>query len=193
MVAQKNIGVYILCGGLSLRMGEEKGMVAFKGKPFVEHIINAIYPISPQIQLVTSNQVYRRFGFPLVKDIYENKGPVGGIYTALKHSKFEWNIILSCDIPNIRTAVLRHYLLNLNTAADIVFLKDDKRDYPLIGLYRKTVLPTFRKALLQDELKLMQTIFATNFHAIQVKAEDQVCLSNVNTKEDLEYLTKSIC
>ena len=50
---KKNISVYILCGGKSTRMQEEKGLVFYKNQPFVQHIIQAVMPITDKIFLVT--------------------------------------------------------------------------------------------------------------------------------------------
>ena len=50
--------VFILCGGKSSRMQSEKGLVLFQGKPFIEHIIKAILPVSDQIKLITASKEY---------------------------------------------------------------------------------------------------------------------------------------
>ena len=102
-----SLSIYILCGGKSSRMGTEKGLISFKEKPFVQHIIDAVSPLSDKVYLVTENQDYERFGLPLVPDLVPDRGPVGAIYTALKHTSSSWNLILSCDVPAITTRGLQ--------------------------------------------------------------------------------------
>ncbi|WP_299098269.1 molybdenum cofactor guanylyltransferase [uncultured Winogradskyella sp.] len=190
MSTKNNISVYILCGGLSSRMQEEKGLVLYEDKPFVTHIIEAVLPISETIVLVTKNENYKQFGFPLIADIYENKGPVGGIYSALNHSDNEFNLILSCDIPNIKTAVLNTYLLNNFQDHSITYLKDDESDYPLIGMYSKQVTSLFKTAISENKLKLLDLIKTTDYNTIQIKPEDKIAVKNINTKEELTALSQ---
>jgi len=40
------ISAYILCGGKSSRMQMEKGMVCYQNSPFIQHIINAVKPLT---------------------------------------------------------------------------------------------------------------------------------------------------
>ncbi|MUU79140.1 molybdenum cofactor guanylyltransferase [Winogradskyella endarachnes] len=190
MSNKTNISVYILCGGLSSRMQEEKGLVLYKNKPFVAHIIDAVIPISESIVLVTKNDAYKQFGYPLVADIYENKGPVGGIYSALNHSENEFNLILSCDIPNIKTAVLNTYLLQNFQSHSISYLKDDESDYPLIGMYSKKLTSLFKAAILENKLKLLDLIKTTDYNTIQIKPEAKSAVKNINTKEELTALSQ---
>ena len=98
--------VFILCGGKSSRMQSEKGLMLFQGKPFIEYIIEAALPISSEIQLVTNTANYDYLPYQKIKDIELDKGPIGGIYSALVHSESELNLILSCDIPLISTELL---------------------------------------------------------------------------------------
>lgn len=190
MSLQNNISVYILCGGLSSRMQEEKGLVLFKGKTFIEYILEAVVLVSTNIFLVTKNDTYKQFGYPLLADVYENKGPVGGIYSALNHSKNTFNLILSCDIPNINTAVLQTYLLDNNNGNAITYLKDYEREYPLIGVYSKTLTPSFKEAILADRLKLLSLVKSLDYKTIQIKSKDKNAVKNINTKQELIALSQ---
>ena len=46
MKFKNNITGIILAGGKSSRMGTEKGLIIYKNKPFVEHIIEAMKSFS---------------------------------------------------------------------------------------------------------------------------------------------------
>ena len=86
MKRTKNIPVYILCGGKSSRMKSEKGLVNFRGKPFVQHIIETVEKITDEIYLVTKNEEYQKFDLPLIQDVYKGQGPLAGIHAALNHT-----------------------------------------------------------------------------------------------------------
>ncbi len=191
MNRKSNISAYILCGGKSSRMGTDKGMIRYNGKPFIKWVIEAIEPIIPSIFLVTDNEEYSKFGYPLIADIHKSKGPVGGIYSALQQSETDNNLILSCDVPNISTSILQNYLIdNLSDEKDVTFLSDNTNIYPLIAIYNKRVLPNFLKAINSDKLKLVNILKELECKNIIVDNEHTRCLININTKEELNLLKK---
>ncbi|MFB9054328.1 molybdenum cofactor guanylyltransferase [Formosa undariae] len=192
MQTQKHISIYILCGGKSSRMQTEKGLVMFNNKPFIEWILEAVKPISNQIYLITENTDYSIYNYPLLADIHKNKGPVGGIHTALTHTNTQQNLILSCDIPMISTHIINRYLINSKVInSNIAFVSDSTRDYPLIGMYSVNNLQKFEDAIQQNHLKLMSLIQASTYHRIQVASRDFEALYNINTKDELRTLIQS--
>ncbi|NNL15334.1 MAG: molybdenum cofactor guanylyltransferase [Flavobacteriaceae bacterium] len=191
MNVSTNISAYILCGGKSSRMQTEKGLVTYLNKPFIQLVIEAILPITSNIFLVTDNQYYSSFGFPLIPDVYKEKGPVGGIYSALNHSDSDYNLLLSCDIPNITSSVIDNYLINnLSSDTDVSLLSDDSDSYPLIAIYNKRVESKFLEAINLNKLKLISLLAELNCQNIKVKKEDFNALKNINTKEDLRRIVK---
>lgn len=191
MKGNTNISAYILCGGKSSRMQTEKGLVGYLDKPFIQWVIEAVKPITKNIFLVTDNQDYIEFGFPLVPDIYKDKGPIGGIYSALNHSENEYNLMLSCDIPNISTSVINKYLINnLSNEKDVSFLSDDENNFPLIAVYNKRLAPKFLEAIKLNKLKLIGLLSELKCQNIRVKSDDFESLRNINTKEELQIIEK---
>src|SRR5690606_34062673 len=136
-----NIPAYILCGGKSTRMQAEKVLVYFDNKPFVQHIIDAVKPITNSIFLVMKITAYKTLGYELIEDIHADKVPVGCIHTALQHSQSLNNLILSCDVPFITTEVLE--ILLAKHESEVTFLSDDNKNYPLIGIYQKQLEELF--------------------------------------------------
>lgn len=190
MNANPEIVAYILCGGKSSRMGQEKGLVAWKGKSFLTWILEAVAPVTEDVYLVTQNEKYQSFQLPMIADSYENKGPVSGIYSALHHSKNQWNLILSCDIPAIRSS----FLLDLIAAAKenespIVLYSDGIHDYPLIAIYHKSLESEFEKACQENRLKLCDLVDSFSPKKLRINPENQNYLANVNSLKELEKLT----
>ena len=192
MNKDKKIAAYILCGGTNKRMGTEKGLIAYNGKTFIEWIIDAVKPIINSIFLITKNEDYKQFGYPMIADIVPDKGPVGGIYTALKHSNSERNLILSSDIPSINTSVLNKFLIDKrDDATDVTLVADDNKEYPLIGIYSKHLVDDFESAVENNHLKLMDLLSNFKTECIKVNPEDYDALKNVNTKAELIDLFKN--
>ena len=191
MNSNLHISCYILCGGKSSRMKSEKGLVKYLNKPFLQWIIEAVEPVTNKIFLVTDNKEYKVFNYPLVSDVFKNKGPVGGIYSALNHTKTDYNLILSCDVPNMSSKVIEKYLINnLDDEKDVIFLSDDKSKYPLIAVYNRRIVSNLFKAIEANKLKLISFIRELKIKDIKIDKVDYKALQNINTKEELINLEK---
>ena len=53
---------------------------------------------------------FAAFG-PVVEDVYPQRGPLGGIHAALRHSISELNLMLAVDLPFVEPGFL-HYLIS---------------------------------------------------------------------------------
>ena len=186
---KNNIPAYILCGGKSSRMGQDKGLVTLQKDEFITHIISNLKPITDSIVLVTQNEGYRRFGLPVIQDIYAEKGPLGGIHAALQHTQESQILVFSCDIPLLKSYVIEE-LIRFKNSADIVFAKTEKQWHPLIGIYAKTLLPVVEEHLNQNKLKLIDFIKEHKYKAVNFK--DDAAFTNINTPEILARVEKSL-
>lgn len=184
----EKVTVSILCGGKSSRMQSEKGLVLFQGKPFIEHIIAAVLPISNEIQLVTNTSAYDYLSYEKIKDIELDKGPIGGIYSALVHSKSENNLILSCDIPLISTELLLELIEKHNADFEVSVFSEANKIHPLIGIYSKKIIPILKKAIEENDLKMMRLLEKVNHQIIEVAGKRSEQFRNVNSLAELNEL-----
>ncbi|MFV8340962.1 molybdenum cofactor guanylyltransferase [Flavobacterium sp. XS2P39] len=184
--------VSILCGGKSSRMQSEKGLVLYQNKPFIEHIIEAVLPISQNIQLVTNTSHYDYLAYRKIKDIVVDKGPLGGIYTALVHSQTEMNLILSCDIPLISTQMLEELVEKHTSHFDVSVFEDKERIHPLIGIYSKNSLPVLKKAVEASDLKMMRFILSVKHQLIPITDAKRGLFKNINSVAELNELNTNL-
>ena len=186
------LSAYILCGGKSSRMGEEKGLVDFHGKPFVQRILEAVFPTVSNAVLVTRNQAYGLFQLEMIPDLVEDKGPVGGIYTALSHASSQRVLILSCDIPKITAEVVSFLVEKARREpAKITFLSDGQSDYPLTGVYPRQCLESFKISTERNELKLRRLVESLPHQRVELDNERVSSLQNINSKTDLLAFTQT--
>lgn len=191
MKENSTIAAYILCGGKSSRMKTDKGLVLWEEKPFVQHIAETITPLTEAIVLVTDNAAYAQFGYPLIPDIYPDKGPLGGIHTALSHSKAATNLILSCDIPLILTTILSEILaVHANSEEKITIAATKESLHPLIGVYEKNLTPLIEKHIAEGKLKLLD--FVAQIPHQTVVFEDDLALENINSQKELDALNPGL-
>jgi len=184
----EKLAVFILCGGKSSRMESEKGLVLFQEKPFIEHIIQAILPVTDQIKLVTPSKEYDYLPYEKIADIIADRGPLGGIYTALTHSETEFNLILSCDIPLISSELLKELIAKHTKEAGITIFATESRIHPLIGIYSKEILPIVKEAIEANELKMMDLLAKTPHQIIKIEESENFPLTNINSTDELNDL-----
>lgn len=180
----KDIQTIILAGGESKRMGSDKGLVEFDGKPFVLRVIEAARRISNRIMIISSNPEYKRFGLPVFEDIIPDKGPVGGIFTGLSNSKYETNVVLSCDLPFVE-APLVSVLVSRSGKEDVLIYKEGDQSHPLIGVYKKNLRTYFRECIDKDILKMSDILKPLNVKELEIPPQMLKQAMNINTKKEL--------
>lgn len=181
---EKSGTAIILAGGKSSRMGEDKGLMLFNGKPMIQFILDEVNQIAAQIFIVTSNPNYLSFGYPLIPDLIENKGPLAGIVSGLSHSTSTFNWVLSCDIPHITTELLL-MLRNEIGDDDVILAKKNGQVHPLIGCYKKDCLGSINEQLNLGQLKLMNALSSLKVKEFDAVDFDEKCFHNLNSKADL--------
>ena len=92
----------ILAGGKSSRMGTDKGLLLLNGKPMVKYVIDVLSKVTSKIIIIANNDEYKQFGYKVYSDLIKDKGPVGGIYTAMNYTNSNTNICISCWIHRKR-------------------------------------------------------------------------------------------
>src|SRR5690242_654493 len=93
---------FILVGGASSRMGEEKSRLIFDGPTGVARIADSLLPLTDKVRIVGSRFEEQRL-LANVPDLHPQWGPLGGIHAALTACKTGWCIVVACDLPFVTT------------------------------------------------------------------------------------------
>lgn len=182
----EELGIIILAGGKSSRMGEDKGLKNLNGKPMVSHVIDTAHKISDNIILIANNRDYLMFGIPVYDDLYKETGPLGGIYTGLHYSRFEKNLVLSCDIPFVNTELLE-FIIASSSDYDITVPVHNGRSHQLIGIYQKSCLKVFQKQLYNGNYKIRDAFDLLNVQKLNCDEFDKRYFRNINSPDDLKF------
>lgn len=187
MSKKNNTGI-ILAGGLSSRMGSDKGMVQLNGKKFIEHILEAIIPNVKEVIIIANCDNYHNLGVKVYEDIIKNRGPLGGIYTGLMNSRTENNIVVSCDIPFINSNLIKHIIEN-SGSADIAVPVFKGTIEPLCAIYTKRTAGKIYNLIMNNELKVrkvMRHFITREIHLTSsLEFYNDKLLMNINTPEEL--------
>lgn len=188
----EQISAYILAGGKSSRMGTDKGLISFKGKAMVEHVIKALQPVIKNIIIIANNKEYKKFGLPVIEDDVKEKGPAGGIYTALKHSNTQLNFIVSCDTPFVTSHAVKAMIENYNQEEIMIPIRNNHLE-PLFGIYSKLCLPKWKQLLDGGMIKLQELITQFDYKLVDVNKHihfGENIFININTRSDFETIKK---
>ena len=182
----KNINGYILAGGKSSRMGTDKGLLLFEGKPMIQYVIEQMQPIFDKLVIVANNPEYEKFGLEVIPDLIKDIGPAGGIYTALNNSDSPLNFMVSCDMPFVTQEAIAFIVKNADEN-QIVLLENQGKLEPLFGLYVKDCEAVWLQLIQQKKVKLQEMVLHFKLKIIPIENNEIFAASffkNINTKED---------
>ena len=168
------IGGYVLAGGRSSRMGQDKALLELAGKPLVLHAVVKLRRVCMEVNILGNNPALDAYA-PLVTDLHPECGPMGGMEAALLHSRYDWNLFLPVDVPFVPTAYLfgwvRHAVLHAGEAlqrrtefelpgthARVWMFTVDRVPQPTLALVHREVRPFLTEALGRGEYKLFPVL-----------------------------------
>ena len=192
MIDKKDITGIILAGGKSSRMGTDKGLINLDGKLFVQYSITAVEPLVSETFIISGNSGYDLLMLQRFEDIMPNAGPLAGILTGLLRSKTDYNLVLSCDVPLIKTEVLELLVGAHDGTSDVVQLVSNGRNMPLIALYHKRCEKIFHELLETGERRLHVALDHCRLKNVVLDPEREVFTANINTPEELNSLAHGI-
>ncbi len=184
---------FILVGGASRRMGQDKAQLRLGPKTVLERIAAELSPATSSVTLVGSSQAYAGHSLPSVPDVYEKWGALGGIHGALSAARTDWIIVIACDLP----FVTRDLFERLKSFADesidsIIPMQSDGRSQPVCAFYRRaTCLPEIERLISAGEHTPRTLLANVRTRYVQFKELGDLpgaenFFLNLNTPEDFK-------
>ena len=186
----------ILAGGENTRIGRPKAFLEIGGKPLIERTVGLLRGRFEKVAVSTNSpEEYFRFGAPLVGDVYNVKGPMSGIFSALYWSGADEAFIAACDMPFISPAVVDLLIAGYSelkrekAGASALVPVWKGMPEPLLAIYSSGCLAEMEARLLSGRTGLIEFFKDVNAHYLDeadIKKIDPEGLSflNVNTPED---------
>jgi molybdopterin-guanine dinucleotide biosynthesis protein A len=173
---------FVLAGGRSSRMGQNKALLSSGAHLLIEEVAAKLVTVAGNVALVGPPDRFSHLPLDCLPDLRPGCGPLGGIEAALASGRGEYNLIVACDMPGIRTGWLEALLQSSkDTGALCVAIRDGiGQIHPLCAVYRSTCLPFVRSALDSGHLKLLEML--EELKAITIDIGEK--LWNLNTPED---------
>ena len=184
--------VAIQAGGQSTRMGEDKALKSFLGRPLIQRVVDRMMPIADEIIVTTNHpENYTFLDLRLVPDLKPGRGALGGLYTALFSARQPVVAVVACDMPFASASLFdaAHRLL-VEDDADVVIPKTDEGYEPIHAIYRRAAcVPAIESALDADQWKVIAWFSQVKVRALtpeETKRYDPSGLAfwNLNTPEE---------
>ena len=184
--------VCVQAGGASSRMGEDKALKPFLGRPLIQRVIDRLSPIADEV-IVTTNRPadYGFLGLRLFSDLKPDRGALGGLYTAVASASHPIVAVVACDMPFASPKLIEGMGgLLVEKEADVVIAKSDGGYEPLHAVYRReTCLPAIESAIDADQWKVIAWFPQVRVHVLtaeELNLLDPAGLAfwNVNTPEE---------
>lgn len=187
----------ILCGGQSLRMGSDKGLLKLEAKTWAQTAIDKIATLSIPVKLSVNNTQFPEYAkiFP-VEDLVPDKtslplgGPLLGLLSCHIQYPGEDLFALGCDMPLMESSLLNElYILHKQQpfSEAYVYTNDDEPE-PLCGIYTskgliKIASMMHNGQLIKHSMKFM--IDHLDVNTIAVTEEQKKYFRNFNAHAEL--------
>ena len=210
----------ILAGGENKRMPVLKAFIEVEGKKIIERNLKIMRQLFNEIIIVTNQpELYSYLGVPMFGDVYNIRGPMTGVLTALMNSSNKWIFVSACDMPFIKSGLVRFMaderynpgclpILNARQKKDFTVMpRSDIYDVvvpvlhhraePLFAFYSIRVLNSLEQFILSGKKGIKDFLLNHDKRVKYISSEeiknidpDLRSFINLNTPEDIElYLS----
>lgn len=179
----------ILAGGKSRRMGREKPLIEINGKSLIQTSIDLLSPFCSEVIISANSDIYNQFGKKVIKDEIANCGPIGGIYSSIKHSSSKLNLILASDTPYIDAEIIEYLISNASDNRITAIVQPNGHIEPLCAIYPSNITNNLENHIKSVNYKLINILHDLDFKPLLIDETNDFfterSFKNLNTPEDL--------
>lgn len=162
----------VLAGGRSERMGRDKARVRLGGRTLLGHVRAAALAAGLPVRVIR-------------KDAVPRCGPLGGVITALRSTRAEAVLFLSCDMPLISVTAIERLLRTFGCGTRAAFYADAGEGVGFPFAIPVAQLPLVETQLQREQFSLQRLAVALNARRLVIPAREHWRWLNVNTPADL--------
>lgn len=147
---------FVLVGGASRRMGRPKHELVLEGETLLTRAVRRARSVAGRVCILGPADRAEGLDLVALPDELPGTGPLGAIYTGLMHTRTEFNLFLSCDMPFMEARFLRRLAQQgFESCADVTLAETPRDGYqPLGAIYRRRALPAVRWSLANGQNKV---------------------------------------
>lgn len=159
---------FILAGGRSSRMGQDKALIHFNGSPLIQHAIRLLQFAGLNPRIAGASSDLSTFA-PVIPDqpTHPGLGPLSGICAALDAASARYAIFLPVDLPLLAPSLityLLHHAQVTGSAITVASIGGFIETFPAV--MDRATAPSLRVSLASGDRKCL-TAFQTAADAIE--------------------------
>lgn len=136
----------IIAGGASLRMGSNKALLPFRGKPLLARQLEILKPLFDRVLVAArDHSAYAPFDVEVVPDLLEERCALTGIHAVLSASATEHVFVVACDMPFLNAGLMED-LLGRREGNDVVVPESNTQIEPLHAVYSRACIPPIEES-----------------------------------------------
>src|SRR5882672_7995171 len=186
---------FVLAGGRSRRMGSNKALLPLGGRRLVDWAIGLIEPHVQETFVVGPPEVFPLLHVPVRPDEIRQAGPLGGILTGLRHSRFESSLVLGVDLPFLSGEILER-VLAASRGFDMTLPRMGETLETLCAVYSKGCITHIEALLMAGDKSVHELMGRVRVNILPEEEFKDLggaaMFFNINTREDYEAAKKRV-
>lgn len=181
----------ILAGGKSRRMGRDKSVIEWHGKPQRDYLAELLQPVCKEVFISCRPDQETEIsssGKAVLPDTFSDLGPFGAILSAFRAQPDKAWLVLACDLPKLDRATIDFLIGNrsVKNIATTFQSPGDQLPEPLIAIWEPKAYAVMLSFLAQGYSCPRKVLHHSDANIIV--APNPEALTNVNTPEDIHRL-----
>jgi molybdenum cofactor guanylyltransferase len=115
----KDAAGFVLAGGQSSRMGQDKALLTFAGKPLLERAVSILQAAGLEAAISGERPDLAAYA-PIIEDRVHAQGPLGGVCAALEGMEGRWAVFLPVDVPLLPAELIAYLLRHAQVTGSAV-------------------------------------------------------------------------
>lgn len=184
-----NLYGLILTGGKSARLGKDKYLMEYHGKPQVQYLYNLLVSVGLETHISCNKEQAHNLKpkFPLIVDKFKEIGPMGALSAAFDiNPKGAW-LVVACDLPFINEATIKRLINERSHEHLLTTYQEVNSNFfeTTISIYEPEVSAAMNIALNDGQYSLRKAIDNSQIKIIQSTNPQE--LFNANTQEEVDF------
>ena len=184
----------VLAGGKSVRMGYDKGLIAWHGKEQQYYLADQLKSLCDEVYISCRSDQQKEIDskYQTLADTFTGLGPYGAILSAFREMPDVAWMVLACDLPLLDMDTLQYLKEHRNPSSIATTFESPYNNLPesLIAIWEPksyAVLLSFLSQGYSCPGKALR-----NNDTTVLKPQNPEALTNVNTQEELEKVQQAL-
>ncbi|AOW20874.1 molybdenum cofactor guanylyltransferase [Urechidicola croceus] len=186
----------ILAGGLSSRMGTDKGLLDYHGMPQREYLYEQLSKIflhynEGQKGVYYSARQHQDISGNSIVDKFKGLGPFGAICSAFQENPNTAWFVIATDVPFVNNKIIHTLLKHRNPKKIATTVKGKGKEFPepLITIWEPKAYPILLSYLAQGYSCPRKVLINSDVEIVEI---DDYYIQNINTPQEFEQAKKEL-